>query len=85
MRYTLIAATMIGAVFAMPAAPASYGEAPAAYGNDQPEEVYGTQVSNMQPTTAAAIASSTCTDEAENIVPYTSAVAQSMMASSAMA
>lgn len=80
MKYTFIAAALVGAAFAMPAAPASYGEAPAAYGSDS-ENVYGTQVSNQQ-TTSAALPSSTCTDEAENAVPYTSAVAQSQVVES---
>jgi hypothetical protein len=79
MRYTLIAAAMIGAVVAMPAVQASYGETPAAYGGS--EMVYGTEVSHQQ-TTTAALASSTCTDEAENIVPYTTPVAQSQVVES---
>jgi hypothetical protein len=85
MRYTLIAAALIGAVVAMPAAPASYGETPAAYNAPDSENVYGTQVSNVQATTAAAVASSTCTDEAENIVPYTTPVAQSQVVESSVA
>jgi len=73
MRYTLIAAAIIGAVSAMPAAPASYGqEAPAAYGGES-EQVYGTEVAPQQ-TTSAAEPTSTCTDESEDAVPYTSAM-----------
>jgi len=86
MRYTLIATALIGAVVAMPAAPASYGEAPAAYNapSYDSEDVYGTQVSNVQ-TTTAALPSSTCTDEAENVVPYTTPVAQSQVVESSVA
>ena len=85
MRYTLIAAALIGAVVAMPAAPASYGEAPAAYNAPDSygsENVYGTEVSNKPATTAPAVSSSTCTDEAQNLVPYTTPVAQSQVVAS---
>jgi hypothetical protein len=85
MRYTLIAAALIGAVVAMPAVPASYGEAPAAYNAPDSygsENVYGTEVSNKPTTAAAALPSSTCTDEAENVVPYTTPAAQSQVVES---
>jgi hypothetical protein len=86
MRYTLIATALIGAVVAMPAVPASYGsEAPAAYNAPDSygsENVYGTQVSNKPTTAAAALPSSTCTDEAQNIVPYTTPSAQSQVVES---
>ncbi|KAM0707022.1 hypothetical protein Q7P35_006353 [Cladosporium inversicolor] len=75
MRYTFIAAALVGAAIAMPAVPASYGsEAPAAYNAPDSygsENVYGTEVSNKPTSAAAALPSSTCTDEAENVVPYT--------------
>lgn len=86
MRYTFIAAALVGAAVAMPAVPASYGsEAPAAYNAPDSygsENVYGTEVSNKPTTAAAALPSSTCTDEAENIVPYTTPVAQSQVVES---
>ena len=82
----MIAAALIGAVVAMPAVPASYGsEAPAAYAAPDSygsENVYGTEVSNKPTTAAAALPSSTCTDEAENVVPYTTPVAQSQVVES---
>lgn len=86
MRYTFIAAALVGAAVAMPAVPASYGsEAPAAYNAPDSygsENVYGTEVSNKPTSAAAALPSSTCTDEAENIVPYTTPIAQSQVVES---
>ncbi|KAL1585019.1 hypothetical protein WHR41_06163 [Cladosporium halotolerans] len=75
MKYTMIAAALIGAVVAMPAAPAAYGES---------ENVYGTEVAAQQ-TSAAPAPTSTCTDEAENAVPYTSAAQSAVVETSAPA
>jgi hypothetical protein len=77
MRYSIIAAAIIGAVAAMPAAPASYGAeaaAPPAYGGET-EQVYGTEVAPQMTSSAMPEATSTCTDEEENAVPYTSPAA----------
>lgn len=67
MKYSMIATALFGAAIAVPAMPAAYGEG---------ENVYGTQVQAQQTTSAPAAAETTCTDEAEQAVPYTSAVAQ---------
>ena len=77
MRYSIIAAAIIGAVAAMPAAPASYGAeaaAPPSYGGES-EQVYGTEVAPQMTSSAMPEATSTCTDEEENTVPYTSPAA----------
>jgi hypothetical protein len=77
MRYSIIAAAIIGAVAAMPAAPASYGAdaaAPPSYGGES-EQVYGTEVAPQMTSSAMPEATSTCTDEEENAVPYTTPAA----------
>jgi len=77
MRYSIIAAAIIGAVAAMPAAPASYGAeaaAPPSYGGET-EQVYGTEVAPQMTSSAMPEETSTCTDESENAVPYTTPAA----------